>query len=82
LILVGTTTTNVSKTDATYYQWKFVSGGKVQDEDGVEVGTWTQNGEDLTVTGLLVTYKCKVSGNEIVASYNLIFDMKDYLRKI
>jgi hypothetical protein len=80
---LGTTTTNIANTDDEYYQWKFVSGGKLQDKDGVEIGTWTQNGEDLTVVYLIITYNCKISGNEIVASYSVLgIGAKDYLRKI
>jgi hypothetical protein len=75
-------TTNISNTDEDYYKWKFVSGGILEDGNGNEIGTWTQNGEDVVVTELILTYNCKVSNNELIASYSFLVEGKMYMRKI
>jgi hypothetical protein len=74
---------DVTSSDTEYFKWKFVSGGILEDGNGIDVGTWSQNGEDVSVT-YLFDYACKVSGNDLTASidFGILGSYSYIMRKI
>ena len=64
------TAVDITSSDDQYFKWKFVSGGILEDGDGNEAGTWSQNGENLTVN-YIFEFACKVNGTDLTATIDL-----------
>jgi len=82
-LLGQTSVTEIASTDSEYYQWKFVEGGTLEDGSGNEIGTWTQDGANLSVVYIGSSIDCTVSGNDIVYTTDFLGIAYDlYMRKI